>query len=381
MKIKDLLFMSTAVLFLATGASAADFYGASIADRDAPTAAWKVGVTGFHPTVTSLSFDSPARQAGLAAGDIILSINSKEITKSAELHAFTDTALKIEIVSGSARRFIVIVPLKASPIGTQVKAPPAAIQARTPVVPQETPPKTDMAATRPAHRGSSDIITELAVVAGHRRDLNDLFGRGGRSQLEQFLSEVYSPEVAEATFKRCLVQKLDHQELANVLAWYKSPLGRKIVDADSVVDFNRREHVLMYASNDAEQGFRERMHLVGQIEKSVGGAEFEIKLMKLMLHKMVNSIPPNFPDKERFRERVKDLIPALESKQKENTQKYAYTYRDLSLRELHSYLTFLHSSTGRKYISAVKEGTEELFKKVAINFEKDFHDQIKLLMD
>jgi hypothetical protein len=57
-------------------------------------------------------------------------------------------------------------------------------------------------------------------------------------------------------------------------------------------------------------------------------------------------------------------------------QKLAYGYRDLSLNELNDYLKFLRSATGKKYISAVWEATEEIFKKVGLNIEKEFRKYV-----
>lgn len=370
MKTISAVFVITMVYLAASNANASNFFGASVTDKDVPTIAWKAGVVGYHPTVNYLMDDSPAQRAGLAKGDIILTINNKAVKSALELREFRDSTLNVEIVSGPTRRLITI---NGGDNDAEKATKAALLTEKYPITAQQT------TKVKPAQSSQHAILNELVVVAGHRRDLNDLFGRGGRSEFEQFMSEVYSPEVAEEIFKRALARKLDTQELAGILAWYKSPLGVKIVEADSVLDFNSKGNAYVYSTVDSASGFKERMALTSQIEKAAGATEIEVKLSKLLLNKMINAIPPDFPEAKRVKKEIKDRIPSRDIKRQENIQKLAYTYRHLSLRELHSYLSFLHSNVGKKYSTAVKEGNEEIFNKVVVNIEKDFRNDIKML--
>lgn len=364
----------TLVYLTASNANASNFFGASVTDKDVPTIAWKVGVVGYHPTVNEIMEDSPAQKAGLVKGDIILSINNKAVKSALELREFRDSTLNVEIASGPTRRLVTI---NRGANDAERVTKTASSTSKPSVAALQT--TKNQGALKPAPSSQRTILDELVVVAGHRRDMNDLFGRGGHSDFEQFMSEVYSPEVAEEIFKRSLVRKLDTQELTEILAWYKSPLGAKIVEADSILDFNSKGNAYIYCKVNSVPGFKERMALTGQIEKAVGATEIEVKLSKLLLNKMINAIPHDFPEAKRAKEEIKERIPSLDIKRQENVQKLAYTYRHLSLRELHSYLSFLHSNTGRKYSTAVKEGNEEIFKKVVVSIEKDFRNDIRMI--
>jgi hypothetical protein len=247
-------------------------------------------------------------------------------------------------------------------------------------VPRANSPMVDGQTRAASSAMSGDVLDELVMVAGHRRDINDLFGRNTHSEIDQLLSGTFSPALAEKSFKRCLARRLTNRELAAVLAWYKSPVGMKIVEADSVLDFNRTEKTLTYVTMESAPGYKERMYLIGQIEKMTGASEIEIKLTRSIIHNMIIAIPDDFQDAKEIKKRLQEEIPTLKSKRQENIDKWAYSYRGLTIVELRDYLKFLRSATGSKYVAAVREATEEIFRKVAMNIEKDFRKEVRMFM-
>ncbi|HJV65383.1 MAG TPA: DUF2059 domain-containing protein [Geomonas sp.] len=234
-------------------------------------------------------------------------------------------------------------------------------------------------AALPEPRSEAEVVDQLIEVAGFRRDLNDLFGRIGRGETEELLAQTFSPAMAEQPFKRSLKRKLSHVELNSVLKWYKSPLGYKVVEAESVWVYNGKEKRLTYVRLESVPGHRERMNLAREIDRETGVSEVEAREMAVMLRKMMKSIPSDFPDAKEIKARIEKEIPKLKDTRKENVEKIAYAYRYFSLGELHEYLRFLRSPIGRKYMAAVREATEALFQKVAINMEKDFRQEVRLL--
>lgn len=237
--------------------------------------------------------------------------------------------------------------------------------------------KTDRETTKSPLVRSGRIIDELVVAAGHRRDFNEIFGRSGRGEIEQMFADTFSPEQAEQTFKRCLERRLNNRDLAVVLAWYKSPVGRKVVEADSVWDFHLEENAYNYSKVETAPGFRERMSLTGQIVKITGASEMATRLTQNLLKKMMRAIPPDYPNGQEIKRRIQEEIPSFETSRKINVQVMAYTYRDLSTRELRNYLNFLRSAPGNRYMSAVRVASEEIFRKVSMNIEKDFRRYVR----
>jgi hypothetical protein len=108
MKKFSMLLLITSFSFIASVAMAFDFYGASVTDKDIPSSFMKYGLYGFHTIITDVSNDSPAYKTGLKRGDIILSINNKDITKSMELGNITTDVIKIVIFNGIERQAMTI---------------------------------------------------------------------------------------------------------------------------------------------------------------------------------------------------------------------------------------------------------------------------------
>lgn len=223
---------------------------------------------------------------------------------------------------------------------------------------------------------SGDIMDELVEIAGIRRDFNDLFGNSGNGEIDRIFADTFSPELAEKSFKKHLEQKLSPRVMSEVLAWYKTPVGKKIVETESVMDFNKREKVLLYISMDSAPGFKERMDLVSQIEKTTGITEVEMRLAEIIFRSIISAIPPEFPEAKQIKQQIQKGVPSIGALRKQNVENWAYTYRELSTKELHDYLKFLRSADGKKYMAAVRESTEEIFKKVAVNIGKDLHNQL-----
>lgn len=76
---------------------AADLFGATVLDRQAPPAAESIGVTGIVPTITEIRQDSPALKMGLKQGDIVLYLDFKSVTNSDELPLRATTAKKLQV--------------------------------------------------------------------------------------------------------------------------------------------------------------------------------------------------------------------------------------------------------------------------------------------
>lgn len=89
-------------------AAATDFYGATVNDRDVPTVAWKARITGFRPIVSNVLIDSIAANLGFKQGDIILSVNDKDVSKSLELSRFTTDKLSVCVFNGTEKKIFII---------------------------------------------------------------------------------------------------------------------------------------------------------------------------------------------------------------------------------------------------------------------------------
>jgi tetratricopeptide (TPR) repeat protein len=72
-------------LLVLDDAQAADLLGATIADREAPSLAMRIGVVGIHPTVSAIRYGSQAEHCGLSKGDIILKIGNIPVNQTTDI--------------------------------------------------------------------------------------------------------------------------------------------------------------------------------------------------------------------------------------------------------------------------------------------------------
>lgn len=98
MRAQHIAFVLLLDLFLSVSSVyALDFYGANVIDSDVPSSYFKIGLYGFRPVIDAISIDSPAAKHGFQRGDIIFSINGRNIKKSAELNQFKTKGLQVSI--------------------------------------------------------------------------------------------------------------------------------------------------------------------------------------------------------------------------------------------------------------------------------------------
>lgn len=96
------------ILLSVTGATAGGFYGATVADRDLPSSYFKIGLFGSRPVISDVPPGSAAASSGLQRGDIILSINGKDITKTSELSQLTSEMLMVSVLRNKEKMSLAI---------------------------------------------------------------------------------------------------------------------------------------------------------------------------------------------------------------------------------------------------------------------------------
>lgn len=94
--------------FQRLAANAADFYGATVTDREVPTNAWRAGITGFRPMVDTVPPNSHAAKYGFRQGNIIISVNGIKVRKTIELSQFKTDTISAYVFDGTEMKTLLI---------------------------------------------------------------------------------------------------------------------------------------------------------------------------------------------------------------------------------------------------------------------------------
>jgi hypothetical protein len=173
MKNVKLLLVTQILLPLIGGSAfAIDFYGASVTDKDVPSSFMRCGIYGDHPVVGSVASDSPAEKAGFIKGDVIMSINDKDVGQSDGLVKIIDDILNVSIFNGSEWKTLAINRLaieteKARQLEAERKAAVVAAANRAP----SSPPGEDT--SPPLKFDDSMLSNSTANVIDDRPDRLD----------------------------------------------------------------------------------------------------------------------------------------------------------------------------------------------------------------
>ncbi len=89
-------------------ATASDFYGATVIDKDAPSSYMKYSIYGQRSIISDILENSPASKAGFKCGDIILAVNDKVVKRSSEMNNFTENTLAVQVFDGSEWKTITL---------------------------------------------------------------------------------------------------------------------------------------------------------------------------------------------------------------------------------------------------------------------------------
>jgi hypothetical protein len=253
MNIRLAILMITALPFLAKPVLAADFYGASVFDKDVPTITWKAGIDGIHPIVSNVEYGSPARKAGFKNGDIILSINNKDIKRSSDLDKFTANALNVRILNGTTWNTLtidrqVIAAEKANSIAVERNAPTPAIS------------------HSPQVNTTQDNLPPLKFDDA---SLDSMYGKTTPAELAR------QRQIAERIERADTAKEREQTETARRQAELQLQMSRQAVE---------QEETRQRAARIAEAQQAQRQQAVMQNQQPYGASQVTIPLEVMLLH-------------------------------------------------------------------------------------------------
>lgn len=183
--------------------------------------------------------------------------------------------------------------------------------------------------------------------------------------IRDIFSATYNPGDLRQQVRNTLLEKLSTQQVADMIAWYDSPLGQKIRAIDTQVtgqdQHEIRSRYQQLANNAA------RLELVRELENYQNSAAYRTDEILVLQKSVQLAINQALPEDETLTEA--ELI-AQEDSAREQIEKRQrriveatnlYNAQSLSDDELRNYIAFTQTETAKAYERAVSEAIQAAF--------------------
>jgi Uncharacterized protein conserved in bacteria (DUF2059) len=222
------------------------------------------------------------------------------------------------------------------------------------------------------HRAETRTLDELLQSSGLRVQLDSLtvgiraqFLRAHRNQssqdrlaIDRIVTERFSADILHSRIKAEFQRDLESGRLQKALAWYESPLGKRIVgqelaalvaaaDADAVVDLEQHRPPAR------------RIDLIERLDAGGGASETTVDVTVAIVRSLTVAFQPGLPAVAGLsRDQLDRQIARARSRTLEDMRRVCMVsmllaYRGLSDDELEQYVQFVESDAGRWYMTVM----------------------------
>lgn len=238
-------------------------------------------------------------------------------------------------------------------------------------------------------RGASDdLIDQIMSGSSLDRQIDQL--------MEQFsagaLSSAATPEVGEmlsqalagfdgtkakARIRAYYRSHLDNKTLEAILAWTKTPLGKKVREVEASLAVRSPEQAQQIMNtNDEEALAPQRRALIRDLDKAGRATEMAMQMVSDAMSGAMAAIPAKTAEEKKARKEIEkqaaqkkeEMMPEL---RRMVLASLAYTYSDLSDKELGEYIIFLKSEPARKFTKATMGAVSDLTRSMSASMIKN----------
>ena len=214
---------------------------------------------------------------------------------------------------------------------------------------------------------TSAAVDELLLLSGLRPQL-DALAEGIRAQLQQaqgtlssqdravvdrIVARHFGAEMLYARIRMEIGRHVDAPRLAQALDWYRSPLGRRITQAE-VAAITAERDTIPWPSE-------ERIELVQRLDERGGASETALDVAMVLVRSLTRAAEPVRPahlrltsdqlESQLARARTEALAPVRIA----CLQNMLFAYRGLDDAELAEYVRFVDSGAGQWYVTSMNQ--------------------------
>lgn len=204
------------------------------------------------------------------------------------------------------------------------------------------------------------------------------------SEIGDIIRDSFKPGVIQSVLASYIADHLSTEDMASVMVWLDSPLGRKITRMEEMASTPEayREMISSIPALKLASDYEERLDLVHEIDRSVKATELVVDRMLNMQLITVNSLSSAFPTmnlpseteiRTNFAQNREVISSAIS---REIALSILYTYRDISKDDLRAYIRFMETDYGKRYHQVIQEGTNKAYTHCGKVFSRAIVDKI-----
>lgn len=211
------------------------------------------------------------------------------------------------------------------------------------------------------------LIPRMIKEAAAQKAANEKLDPKKRQKLEVVLQESYQPDAFLVAVEHALKDGVSKQSIKEILAFYKSPVGKRIKAAELAA--------LRKSPAEAEAELAERLEknppeksrveLVKKIDSVAGATDLSVETLVGTVNALAVAMNPALPAEKQVKSKQLDHV-ALNIRK--NTRKriehqtllsFLYTYDSVSDDDLRAYLNHLKSPSARRFGQALSKALKK----------------------
>jgi hypothetical protein len=213
-----------------------------------------------------------------------------------------------------------------------------------------------------ARSGLKRHIALIGHRLQHQFEAQGAFTPDERAALSRAAMNAYRPDVIYAAVREQLELRRDENKMNELLAWYRLPLGTRLVDLEVAAAIAQVGiEIVEYAERLKENPpTYERLESLQRLDAAVGNTDLSVDLAMVMQESMARAIDPVLPPERRMkpgqlqrdlaRMRAEIVTPTRNAV----LLTMLFTYRSVGDEDVRAYLRLMESPAGRWFSEATR---------------------------
>lgn len=224
-------------------------------------------------------------------------------------------------------------------------------------------------------------VLKTAVASNFRRALRTKNNSTNEitNKIQSVISKSFRPEIIKSVISTHMETELDITDIKAVLEWLDSPLGKKITlleeEASTAEAYKAMATTIPVLKEKTD--YNKRLQLMRELDNNIKATdstlERELNMQIVSLTAMSSAFPTmSLPSTEALKENFKSYSTNMRQQISSTIMMNSlYTYRQLRLDEIESYIGFIKTDYGERYHRIVHEGINKAFLYCGKQFGKN----------